>query len=333
MNIQKKEVPSFVEHGIELGQPSIGTKVIDCSDDFFADRHRLLNPEPPVFIENKFDDHGKWMDGWETRRRRNNGHDYLIIKLGEPSILFGVDIDTSFFTGNFPSAASLEGTYCDTALDENTEWVPLINMTELSGDNHHLLEIDNRRVWTHLRFNIFPDGGVARLRLYGRIYCDWEARDNNKVYDMACILNGGRAIGWNDAHFGHPANMLSPGDGRNMGDAWETRRRREPGYDWCVIELGHLCLAEEIIVDTSFFIGNFPDSFSIQAASITNSTRQSLITQSIYWEELLPSSKLEMNKKNIIKVDNDKFGPINYIRLNIFPDGGVSRFRVLGKPA
>ncbi len=331
MKKNQNEVPSFVELGVELGNPNLGTEIIDCSDDFFADRHRLLNPDPPVFIEGKYDDHGKWMDGWESRRRRNNGHDYLVIKLGQPSILFGVNIDTSFFTGNFPSAASLEGTYCDTELDDNTEWVSLINITELEGDSHHLLEIDNRGVWTHLRFNIFPDGGVARLRLYGRIFCDWEARDKTKVYDLACILNGGRAIGWNDAHFGHPSNMLSPGDGRNMGDSWETRRRREPGFDWCVIELGYPCLVEEIIVDTSFFIGNFPDSFSIQAASIVNSTRQSLVTQSIYWEELLPSSKLEMNMKNRIKVNNQKIGAINYIRLNIFPDGGVSRLRVLGK--
>lgn len=331
MKKNQQESPAFVERGIDLGDPGLGTKIIECSDDFFADRNRLLNPDPAVFIENKYDDHGKWMDGWETRRRRNNGHDYLIIELGQPAILFGVNIDTSFFTGNFPSAASLEGTYCDTELDDNTEWVPLINITELQGDSHHLIETDNRRVWTHLRFNIFPDGGVARLRLYGRIYCDWDARDRDKVYDLACKLNGGRAIGWNDAHFGHPSNMLSPDNGRNMGDSWETRRRRKPGFDWCVIELGYPCRVEEIIVDTSFFIGNFPDSFSIQAAYIVNMPRQSLITQSIYWEELLPSSKLEMNTENRVKVDNPGIGVINYIRLNIFPDGGVSRLRVLGK--
>ena len=193
-----------------------------------------------------------------------------------PGILFGVNIDTSFFTGNYPMAASLEGTYCDSQIDENTEWVPLILMTELEGDSEHLLEIDSLRVWTHLRFNIFPDGGVARLRLYGRVYCDWESEDQDALHDFANSLNGGRVIGWNDAHFGHPNNLLNDGDGRNMGDAWETRRRREPGYDWCVIELGHRCLIREIIVDTAFFKGNYPHQFSLQAAEVMSKNPQTL---------------------------------------------------------
>lgn len=333
MNQDKSVLPEFVEQGIDLGHPALGTEIVECSDDFFADRNRLLKPEPPVFIPDKYDDHGKWMDGWESRRRRNGGHDYLVIKLGRPGILFGVNIDTSHFTGNYPMAASLEGTYCDSELDENTEWVPLVTMTELQGDSEHYLEIDNFRVWTHLRFNIFPDGGVARLRLYGRVYCDWDEVDQELLYDFANSLNGGRAIGWNDAHFGHPNNLLNDGDGNNMGDAWETRRRREPGFDWCIIELGHRCLIREIIVDTAFFKGNFPDQFSLQAAEMVHSPRQSLITRSIYWPEVLPMQKLQMDCKNHFKVDSDAIGPVNYIRFNIFPDGGVSRLRIFGKLA
>lgn len=311
----------------------MGSTIIECSDEFFADKNRLLNPDAPVFIDGKYDDHGKWMDGWETRRRRNNGHDYLVIKLGQPGILFGVNIDTSFFSGNYPPAASLEGTYSESELDENTEWVSLVGMTELNGDSQHFIEVENNRVWTHIRFNIYPDGGVARLRLYGRVFCDWQSRDPSTTYDLACNINGGRVIGWNDAHFGHPNNMLQQNKGLNMGDGWETRRRREPGYDWCLIELGHPCKIEEIIVDTSYFKGNYPDRFSIQAALIESSTRQSLITQSIYWKELLDSTPLQMDCENKVKVSSDQFGAVNYIRLNIFPDGGVSRLRVLGKLA
>ena len=333
MDNNKQSVPDFVTRGIDLGNPSLGTEIIECSDDFFADKNRLLNPEPAVFIEGKYDENGKWMDGWESRRRRNGGHDYVVIKLGRPGILFGVNIDTSHFTGNYPPAASLEGTYCETELDEHTEWVPLVTMTELQGDSNHFIEIDNFRVWTHIRFNIYPDGGIARLRLYGRVYCDWNGCDQDMLYDMANSLNGGRAIGWNDAHFGHPSNLLNDNEGQNMGDGWETRRRREPGYDWCIIELGHLCRVEELILDTAFFKGNYPDSFSIQATQAINSTRQSLITQSIYWPELLASNKLKMDCKNHFKIDNPDFGPVNYIRLNIFPDGGLSRFRVMGKLA
>ena len=333
MKDKQPPVPDFVMRGVDLGHPGLGTEIIECSDDFFADKNRLLNPEPPQFIEGKYDENGKWMDGWESRRRRNGGHDYLIIKLGRPGILFGVNIDTSHFTGNYPPAASLEGTYCDTELDEHTEWVSLVGMTELKGNSEHFIEIDNFRVWTHIRFNIYPDGGVARLRLYGRVYCDWDGCDQNALYDFANSLNGGRAIAWNDAHFGHPGNMLNDDPGTNMGDGWETRRRREPGFDWCIIELGHRCRVEEIIVDTSFFKGNFPDSFSLQATQSINTTRQSLITQSIYWAELLPSQKLQMDCLNRFRVNNADFGAVNYIRLNIFPDGGISRFRVMGKLA
>ncbi|MGB1111344.1 MAG: allantoicase, partial [Gammaproteobacteria bacterium] len=255
--------------------------------------------------------------------------DHVVIRLGRPGILFGVDIDTSNFTGNFPPAASLEGTYSEGEIDANTEWVPLVHMAALQGDSHHYIGIDNRRVWTHLRFSIFPDGGVARLRLYGRVYCDWDAIGADERIDFANSLNGGRAIGWNDAHFGHPNNLLSDSEGQNMGDGWETRRRREPGYDWCIIELGHRCNIQEVLVDTAFFKGNYPDRCSIQAADIGHAPRQSLITQSIYWSELISKQKLEMDSKNRFTVEN-MLGPVTHIRLNIFPDGGVSRLRVFG---
>lgn len=331
--VTEENLPDFVHHGIDLGNPTLGTKIIQCTNDFFADRNRLLNPEPPVFIPEKYDDNGKWMDGWESRRRRNGGHDSMIIKLGRPGVLYGVNIDTSHFTGNYPMAASIEATYCDTQIDENSEWVPLVTMTELQGDSDHYIEVDSLRVWTHIRFNIYPDGGVARLRLYGRVYCDWEDTDKDKLYDVASSLNGGRIIGWNDAHFGHPNHLLYEGDAINMGDAWETRRRREPGFDWVVIQLGHRCTLKELIVDTAFFKGNFPDQFSIQGADVKQDTPKSLITRSIYWPELVPMTHLKADCKNHFDVDGDQFGPINHIRLNIFPDGGISRLRVFGKLA
>lgn len=330
MNTVPSPLPDFVEKSIDLGHPSLGTEIIECSDDFFADRNRLLNPEPPVFIPGRYDDHGKWMDGWESRRRRGGGHDHLVIKLGRPGILFGVNIDTTHFTGNYPPAASLEGTYSDGEIDENTEWFPLILMAELEGDRQHFMEIESRRVWTHLRFSIYPDGGVARLRLYGRVFCDWDATGPDTLIDFANSLNGGRVIGWNDAHFGHPRNLLNDGDGLNMGDGWETRRRRGPGFDWCIIELGHRCRVKEIIVDTAHFKGNYPDRFSIRAANLPHQPRKSLITQSIYWDELIGEHKLEMDCQNRFTVSNTDIGAVNYIRLNIFPDGGVSRLRVLG---
>lgn len=324
-------LPNFVRQNIDLAQPRLGTHILSCSDDFFANCERMLNPEPAVFIDGKFDEHGKWMDGWETRRRRDTGFDHALIELGEPGIIYGVDIDTSYFTGNYPPAASLEACYSESEPDENSEWITLIPTTELKGNSHHYIEIETPRVCTHVRLNIFPDGGVARLRLYGRIFCDWESRDASELHDVALTKNGGRAIAWNDAHFGQVSNLIAPGKGINMGDGWETRRRREPGNDWCILELGHRARIEEVLVDTAFFKGNFPDACSIQAADIEKGVRESLITQSMFWHTLLPLQKLSADSEHHFKEVLQDIGPVTHIRFNIIPDGGVSRLRVWGK--
>ena len=326
-------LPDFVTQNIDLAQPRLGTKIVYCTDDFFAACDRMLQPQEAVFIDGKFDDNGKWMDGWETRRRRQGGYDYAIIKLGQPGTLHGVDLDTSHFTGNYPPAASLEACYSETKPDENSEWVELIPASSLSGDSHHYIEINNAKVWTHLRLNIFPDGGIARLRVYGQVYCDWKNRDQQATYDLAAMENGGKAIAWNDAHFGHGSNLIAPGKGINMGDGWETRRRREPGNDWCILELGQRGEIEEILLDTAFFKGNYPDKFSLQAADISVATKESLITQSMFWQELLPQQKLQMDAEHKFKNELNIIGPVTHIKLNIYPDGGVSRLRVLGKLA
>lgn len=326
-------IPDFVSRGIDLAQPRLGTEIVFCSDDFFAACDRMLKPESAVFIEGKFDDNGKWMDGWESRRRRQGGHDYAIIKLGHPGIVYGVDIDTSHFTGNFPPGASLEACSCDTVPDESTEWTELIASTDLGGNSHHYLEVDNDNIWTHLRLNIYPDGGIARLRVYGKIFCNWQNLDQNEIYDLASIENGGRAIAWNDAHFGHVLNLIAPGKGVNMGDGWETRRRREPGNDWCILALGHRGVIEEVLLDTAFFKGNYPDRFSLQAIDSSTADEHTMAEESISWQELLPEQKLQMDKEHTFKTELKSIGPVTHIRLNIFPDGGVSRLRLWGKLA
>lgn len=324
--------PAYVTQSVDLAQPRLGTRVHACSDEFFAACERMLQPQEAVFIDGKFDDNGKWMDGWETRRRRNGGHDWAIIQLGHAGVIHGVDLDTSHFTGNYPPAASLQA--CNSpAPDADTCWTTLIDITELQGDSHHYLTVDNDQVWTHLRLNIFPDGGIARLRVYGRVHCDWASKDQTASLDLLSMENGGRAIAWNDAHFGAVANLIAPGKGANMGDGWETRRRREPGNDWCILELGHRGIIEEVLLDTAYFKGNFPDRCSIQAASVEATTTQSLITQSIFWAELLSAQKLQMDQQFHFREELQDIGPITHIRLNIFPDGGVSRLRLFGKIA
>ena len=323
--------PEFVDQWINLAQPRLGAEIVSCSDDFFAECSRMLEPQAAVFVDGKFDDNGKWMDGWETRRRRNGGYDNAIVKLGLAGEIKGIDIDTTHFTGNYPPAASLEACHCAGSPDAGTDWTTLIPSTSLQGDNHHYFTIDNSACFTHVRLNIYPDGGVARLRIHGRVVSDLAALDKAAVLDLAAVEFGARAIAWNDAHFGAAANLLNPGRGVNMGDGWETRRRREPGNDWCIIELGHPGTVEQIVLDTAFFKGNYPDHCSLQAAMVTAGTADSIVTQSQFWQELLPAQKMAMDKVHEFSEVVQDLGAVSHVRVNVFPDGGLSRVRILGK--
>lgn len=323
--------PDFVNHWINLAEQRLGARPIYCTDDFFAECSRMLEPQAPVFIDGKFDDNGKWMDGWETRRRRDGGNDHAIVQLGLAGIIKGIDVDTTHFTGNYPPAASLDACHSEGDPDAETTWVNLVPSVSLNGNSHHYFEISEGQSFTHVRLNIYPDGGIARLRIYGQVQCDWAQKDRDRVYDLAASENGGRAIAWNDAHFGSAANLLAPGRGVNMGDGWETRRRREPGNDWCIIELGHAGIIEQAIVDTAHFKGNYPDRCSLQAALIEGGTVDSIITQSMFWPDLLPASKLEMDNIHEFAETIQAIGPVSHVRLNLFPDGGVSRLRLFGK--
>lgn len=322
--------PDFTTRWINLADARIGACVLSATDEFFAPGNRMLNPDPAVFIPGKYDNNGKWMDGWETRRKRVPGNDHCIIKLGLPGFIKGIDIDTSHFTGNYPPAASIEAANCDTEPDASTRWVRLTAPVSLRGNSHHFLEISDPHIWSHLRLNIYPDGGIARLRIYGQVACDWALRPQNQLYDLIAMENGGLAIACNDAHYGKPANLLAPGRGKDMGDGWETRRRREPGNDWAIIALGHPGIVRRIEVDTAHFKGNYPDKCAIQAAYIQGGTKQSIVAQSMFWPILLPEQSLNMDT---IHSYTDEIMPLNaitHIRLNIIPDGGLSRLRLWG---
>lgn len=330
IQINPTELPGYTSRWINLADAQLGACALSASDEFFAPRSRLLNREPPLFIPGKYDENGKWMDGWETRRKRSAGHDHCIIQLALPGIIKGIDIDTSHFTGNYPPGASVEAAYCTSTPDELTKWMPLTPSIALQGNSHHYLDIDNSHPWSHLRLNIYPDGGIARLRVFGQVMCDWAQRPAQPLYDLIALENGGLVISCNDAHFGHPANLLKPGRGKDMGDGWETRRRRTPGNDWAIIALGHPGIISKIEVDTAHFKGNFPDKCSIQAAYISQDGEQSLIAQSMFWPILLPEQPLTMDAIHTFIEQINPLAAITHIRFNIIPDGGVSRLRLWG---
>ncbi len=329
-----ENLPDFAARYVNLASARLGAEAVRATDEFFAPKDRMLADAPAVFIPDKYDDHGKWMDGWETRRRRDGGRDHCIVRLAWPGIIHGLDIDTSHFTGNYPPAASVDACMSVEEPGEDAAWTTLQTAMPLAGDSHHFVALEKSGPFNWLRVNMFPDGGIARLRIYGEPWCDWTTRDRNSVHELSALENGGRIMGYNNAHYGNPWALLAPGRGVNMGDGWETRRRREPGNDWIIVQLGIPGDIERIEVDTAHFKGNFPDSCSIQAALVDDGTDQSVITQSMFWDELLGRSKLGMDA--VHEFDGNAvaaLGPVSHVRFNVFPDGGVSRLRLFGRPA
>jgi allantoicase len=312
-------------HWVQLEQPRLGTRVIYATDDFFAAKERVIDAAAPVFIDDKYDDHGKWMDGWESRRKRTEGHDFCVIRLGVPGAIRGFDIDTSYFTGNYPPQASIEACASD---DESPEegWVELLSKTDLSGDSHHFLEISDDRIWTHVRLHIYPDGGIARLRIFGEVRANFDGVDG--FVDFAAIENGGRAIACSDEHYGSMHNLNVPGRGVNMGDGWETARRRGPGNDWVIVAMAQPGVIERIEVDTAHFKGNYPGRVSLEAGRFES---DALATpDSRDWQTLLPETKLKMDQQHYFET-LEALGDVSHIRMSIYPDGGISRLRLFGR--
>ena len=325
-------LPWFAENGVNLASPKLGATVLHATDEFFASKERLIKDADPVFIPDKYDDNGKWMDGWESRRRRVPGHDHCVLRLEARGIIDGVDINTSHFTGNHPPHASLDGCLSETDPDETTDWTEIVSKTGLNADSHNFVEVASREHFNHLRLHIYPDGGVARLRVYGQPQSAWQRQDPHSLHELSAITNGGRIIGYNDAHYGSPWVILAPGRGTDMGDGWETRRRREPGNDWIIVALGAESIVERVEVDTAHFKGNYPDRCSVESVKITDQNDASLLENALDWRPLMGEQKLEMDRIHTFEGDViNAIGPVTHLRLSIYPDGGVSRFRAFGK--
>ena len=315
---------------INLADPRIGSKIIFKTDDFFAAAHRILKTDIPVFKDGLFDKHGKWMDGWETRRRRSKGYDYLVLKLGKPGKIFDIDIDTSHFNGNQPTHASLEGCFSRSKPNKKTKWTRLLGKKKLGPNKNHNFKSQNKSTFNYIRLNIFPDGGVARLRLYGKIEID-KKTINNKNINLTSVLNGASIVGCNNEHFGRAENIIAPGKGKNMGDGWETRRSRGKNFDWLIIKFGKPGLIKKLEIDTHHFKGNYPDSCSIQTAIINKDlSNKSIVRNSKNWKFILNKSKLSAHKKHVFKKFLIKRNKENYLKINIYPDGGISRIRAFG---
>ena len=318
---------------INLADARLGACVLCATDEFFGAKERLLNPAEPEWRAGVYDENGKWMDGWETRRRRDQGFDHCIIQLAASSTLAALDIDTRFFTGNYPPHASVEACCIGGKPDASTKWFELLPYVSLQGDRHNHFELSVKDLCTHLRLNIHPDGGVARLRAYGSVHRDWSQAGGAEVIDLAAALNGGRALICSDEHYGSMSNLLLPGRGASMADGWETRRRREPGFDWVILRLAHPGTVESIELDTAHFKGNFPHQVSAHAAMLQAQQESDLASECLYWPALLEAQLLKADHVHRFRTEVRAVGAVSHVRVNMHPDGGLSRVRVFGRLA
>jgi allantoicase len=345
---------------VDLASADLGGRALGASDDFFAAADNLLQPGRASFIEGKFTERGKWMDGWESRRKRTSGretaHDWCVLALGAPGEVVGLDIDTQHFVGNHPPFASVDGLWAPDAgsrgatlpaLLAREGWVALLEQSPLRPDAQNLFAVPTRGPVSHLRLNIFPDGGVARFRAFGRVHPHWDAAPEldeetraqvaPELRDLAALANGGLTLACSDAFFGPMNNLLLPGRPADMGGGWETRRRRGPGNDWILVKLGARGAPAVVEVDTRHFKGNFPDRCSVEAIDALAGARITDLVGSDAWRPLVPEAKLRADARHFFTVAGASAGAslaassVTHVRLNIFPDGGVARLRVWGR--
>ena len=309
----------------DLASRRVGGAVVWANDELFAERENLIKPEEPVFQSYTFGHKGQVYDGWETRRRREEGVDQAIVRLGLPGAVHGVVVDTAFFTGNYPTSASVEACVADgyPSPEELTGWVTIVPRAPLDGDTRNPFEVTDRTRYTHVRLTIYPDGGVARLRVHGQPIADPDLVDPRSL-DLAALEHGARIFGCSNKFYSSPANLISPGPATVMGEGWETARRRDGGNDWVAVELvgqGTVRLAE---LDTSHFKGNAPGWASLSGcdASVADPAEDDS------WSQLLPRTRLQPDTRHLFRLDSDR--PVTHVRMDVYPDGGMARLRLRG---
>ncbi|HWE88657.1 MAG TPA: allantoicase [Pseudonocardiaceae bacterium] len=332
------DLPALVAQSVspvlpDLASRAVGGSVVAANDEFFAPRENLITPEAPVFRPHTFTHKGQEYDGWETRRRRREpgDHDWAIVRLGMPGLVREVVVDTAFFTGNYPPFASVEGValddYPDVADLLGAPWQTLVPRSALGGNTPNEFTVDSPVRWTHVRLRIYPDGGVARLRVHGEPVPD-PAWLDDVPFDLAALANGGRVVRRSDGFYSPPDNMLRPGEPRVMGDGWETARRRDGGNDWAVVRLAAPAVPRVLEIATTHYKGNAPDRVAVAGIDARGAeSDDAALDDSAGWSEVLPPTRVQPDTTHRFRCTDLA---VTHLRLDILPDGGIGRFRVYG---
>lgn len=318
-------MPHFTTYP-DLASRDLAGSVVSANDELFAPRQNLIMPKPAVHAVDAFGHTGKVYDGWETRRRREPGQDWAVIRLGVPGIVHGVVVDTAFFKGNYPPSISVEGAsvegYPDADALQGVAWETLVARAPCDGDTENSYEVDSDRRWTHIRLTIYPDGGVARFRVHGEVVVD--PRFLPTSIDLLALENGGRLLSTSDAFYSTPENLILSSRARLMGEGWENARRRGPGNDWAVFSLAARGEPTLVEVDTSYFIGNAPGAVRIQCAD-----DQAGPVDDDAWWDVVPRTPVLVDTRHHFLVGVRR--PATHLRLDVYPDGGMTRLRCFGE--
>jgi allantoicase len=319
-------MPDFTSYP-DLASRDLAGSVVSASDELFAPRQNLIMPQPASHDSSEFGHTGKVYDGWETRRRRQPGFDWAIVRLGVAGMVRGVVVDTAYFKGNYPPYVSVDATsvegYPDAGVFDRMPWTCLVPKSSCEGDTENYYPVDNPKRWTHIRLNIFPDGGVARFRVHGEVMVD--PRLLTTTVDLLAQENGGQVIGTSDAFYSRPENLILASRASMMGEGWENARRRGPGNDWVTFKLGARGEPTMIEVDTSYFVGNAPDQVRVSAAD----ERLSDITDPDVWWDVVPRTTVLADTRHRFPVAERR--PATHLRVDVYPDGGLTRLRCFGE--
>ncbi len=316
--------------GTDLASRWLGGSVIAASDESFGEKENLLNPAPAAFEPGHYGPRGEIVDGWETRRRRDPGYDWALIRLGAPGIITEVDVDTSFFTGNFPESVSLEACGCEGYPSPGelagAGWEPIVPRSELTGDSHNRFQVTDPRRFTHLRLAAYPDGGIARLRVLGQPVPDPRGLEDLSI-DLASQQYGAAVMATSDDFYTSAAHLIRPDQARTMGEGWETRRRRDDGHDHVIIRLAFPGVIRRIVVDTAHFKYNASAEIALHGSAEDHATPGPPET-SPSWTPLLARTRLQPDTRHEFPSQHDH--PVAAVRLDAYPDGGLSRVRLIG---
>ncbi|WP_167097182.1 allantoicase [Mycobacterium sp. DL592] len=316
--------PAFLSFP-DLAARPVGGSVVWANDDLFAERENLIKSQPAEFRPATFGHKGQIYDGWETRRRRgatSEDCDQAIVRLGVPAVVHGVVVDTAWFTGNYPPQISVEAAFVEGypgvgELLDNTSWTTIVERADVNGDTRNPFTVNSSRRWTHVRLSIYPDGGVARLRVHGEALLDPRFAQGTPL-DLAALENGGRVTACSNMFYGSPNNLLLPGTARTMGEGWETSRRRDAGNDWVQMRLAGQGVLTAAELDTSYFLGNSPGQGRLMGRDGSGD-----------WFEVLPVTDLRPDTRHRFLLDDAP--PATDARLDIYPDGGMARLRLFGR--